>query len=448
MNDKYPFRQSWFDNLIKHYTKRPGQSLIGLDDLPDKIYIYFSFEAKSKIIEKIFEFYSGQTEQKLIRTFGWGLINYIKGKQQSISLGTLRQLTKKLKLNLENLEKHVVKIKPSSSSKIIQIKLPLNMMNKEGAIVLGVFPDVGIGRYVLSCKDKELVDEFRNASQKLLGFFKDKNPQNKNGMNRYYATNFLRDICDIAGYDTSKKQIIGNNAIPLWIFSSRPYFLKLYLKKIWDTDGTLDRKNKRLKFAQSVGYTSKLLSKFIRSNGDIRFKNLSKQFREIILRKPPFLIISLQLLLSTMGIKSKIYPERVKRFKDGLASCEWSLRICSYSNIKTFAEKIGFGLKRKEKILLYILSSYREVKIKEKYLSILNSVKRNGNTTIYDSAKVIGLSMTSARFYLMNLQRNGFISYKIGELIRGTYRPQGFIYELTEKGKNFLDDENEHNNMV
>jgi len=49
INYKYPFRWSWLHDLIENYVRKPGKSLIHLEDLPDKVCVSFSEEGKKKI---------------------------------------------------------------------------------------------------------------------------------------------------------------------------------------------------------------------------------------------------------------------------------------------------------------------------------------------------------------------------------------------------------------
>ena len=435
-NHKYPFKASWLFDLIERYSQKPGNPLVHLEDLPDKVCIYISDEGKRKIREAITKIYPNYSETKLLRILGYGLIYYLKGKQRSISLGVLKRTVRRLNLQLEDLEKNILYVKPSSSSKVIRVKFPLNLVSREGAIILGCFPDVGILRYSFYSKDRELVEEFREAAKKLLGEFKDEEPK-KDSKNRYkyYATNFLRDVCDIAGYDATEKQIVGNNPIPLWIFLSPHDFLRVYLQKLWDTDGSVG--NDKLKFAQSTAF-SLPFDNFLELSS-IAFGKIPARFKGLILKRPPLLLVSMQLLLTSMGIISRIYPERVKSAKDELIHCEWSLRITSYRNINAFAEKINFGLKRKRKKLETLLSNSgkRIIRKERKYMDLLRAIKRRGCIKTKDASKVLNLSLVSGYNYLNDLIVRGLVYREEKRLIQEKYGPRYFIYVLTKEGREF-----------
>lgn len=376
---------------------------------------------------------------------------YLNGKSDSISLISLRKVIGSLHLNIYELEKYVVKLKASRRSKFIKInKMPIDMLNKNGAIILGSFPDVGVHRYVFSCKDEELVSEFREASQKLLGEYNDIDPKINNGMNRYYATNFLRDICHIAGYETKIKQVVANNSIPMWIFSTPTHFLRIYLRKMWDADGTVGTCSRKLKFSQTIAIKiNPSINRLKLDRNGICFDDLPKPIKKIIVENPPRLITSMMLTLKMIEIQSKIYPERVYLRKNDYYCCEWSLRVTSYKNIKSFAEKINFSLSRKRRDLQTLLKSYIKVHVKRKsYLTILKSIKNNEIITTKEMEKLFTTSRSNLYLYLLKLKKKGFISFKTTKLKRGKYRPSVYVYKITERGEKFLEVlKNEYSNL-
>jgi len=438
-NHKYHFRRSWLYDLLEYYSQRPGKPLIHLEDLPDKVCISFTEEGKKEISRKLYKIIVNRNKRELMRIFGSGLFYYLSGRTKSVSIAHLRKIIERLELSFNDLEKYVVTLKPSSNSKIIKInKMPINMLSKDGAIILGSFPDIGVHRYVLSCKDVELIDEFRKASHNLLGNFKDHQPQLNNGMTRYYATNLLRDVCNTAGYDTDIKQVITNNPLPLWVFSSPAHFLSLCLRKMWDTDGTIGKKDKKLKFSQTVVTDFGLFTNSIKSSGerDTSFRDLHREIKIILLDNPPRLIVTMQLALKMMGIESRIYPERAYITKDKICHCEWSLRITSYKNIQNFTKKVGFGLGRKKRNLEILLKSYKRIQTKKKhYFTLLKEIRRRGFITNRKAAKVLTLSQASAYLYLTKLRNEGFISFERKKLKRGKYLPSGYVYKPTEEGE-------------
>lgn len=413
-----------------------------MENLPDKVCVSFTKEGKQKIRGKLNKFIEGKKKRNIMETFGYGLFFYLDGKSNFVSLGTLRRIVKVLGSTISELEKYVITLKPSSSSKVIQIiGLPINMCSREGAIILGSFPDVGISRYVVSSIDEIFVDDFREASHKILGNFEDTVSPFRGGLKRYYATNLLRDICDISGYNTTIKQVISNNPVPLWVFSAPEQFLKLFLSRMWDADGTVDKRSKKLRFSQAFIINSTLLKEFIKNQKkeSITFKSLPGELKTIVLDNPPHMLISMCILLKMIRIDSRIHPERIYITKDRLPRCEWSLRITSYKNIESFSKKVGFGLERKKENLESLLKSYRRIqRRRERYFILLKEIKEKEFITNGDAAKELALSKGGAYLNLRLLKRKGLISYERRKLNRGNYRPWGFVYKITNKGRNWM----------
>jgi len=397
-NNSQPFKKEWLNRLIEFYRKNQGKSLIHVSDLPDAIFLKFNGKG-NKILSDLDKF----TRIRSIK-------NYLIGSTYFIRLSNLKKSSVSIK-NINDLEPFIKEIKTTKSGYGKSIKnprFPINLNNRFGAILLGNFPDAFLKTGEFGSKDKAILDELADITNKHIGSI---------SSTLWYRTIYhlqlsplIGVLYKLSGLNNDNRQIITNNAIPLWTFFASKNFKRTLLQKLWDAEGSAPSiKWKDMCFGQSV-----VINKNINK---IPIYPIRKTFKKcenkkIILDNPPNLLISLQLLLYEFGIMSFIRPHRLYKKKSGSIVCDWQLKIRRYTNIKKFYDEIDFGLKRKQQKLEKCLEGYKRLcpepreKREEELMDVIIKFDR---FTIKDIANRSNLSIVTIRNYLVRLRKKGKI---------------------------------------
>ena len=394
---KHQFNILWVDKLIDFYKENQGKNLIHLSDINDNLFIKLNTQGKNLLRHLAKP--SPKNDKNSIKA----VKNFLRHEDRFISLRNIRNF---IGDDIDLFESFIEEVKTTKSGFGRSIKnpiFPINLNTDFGAILLGNYPDTSIKTGDFRCKDKELLDELNKYFNIYIGKIKPTIRQDSICYNMQLSS-IIKIIYRLSGLKTKNRQIISNNGLPYWIFSSSEDFQKLLLRRLWDTEGSAPV-NKKMCFGQSIALNgiSENIPFYPKRKSFVKCKNKTK-----ILNAPPNLLVSIQLLLYKFEISSYIKPHRLYKKKSGLVVCDWHLLISYYPNIKNFYDKIGFGLERKQEKLKECLDSYTRRYPKDKLIrenEILNIIKDLNKFTILDIENQIDLSRGTIRNYLITLRK-------------------------------------------
>ncbi len=393
-NMKHKFNEKWVENLVSFYRENRGKKLIHLSDINDDLFIKLSKDGKNILNRKI----NSKVDYNSLRSIRL----YLKARDKFISL---KNLKKYLGNDVNIIEPYINEIKTTKSGfgkPIKNPKFPINLDTKFGAVLLGNYPDTAIRTGLFTSKDKELLDELEKLFNEQVGEIKATTWHKS--VYHMQLSPVIKILYKLSGLNISDRQIITNNAIPYWAFSSSGTFQRLLLRKLWDAEGSAPN-NKKMCLGQSV--VLKKISEEIPLYPKRKYF-VSCENKTEVLDNPPNLIISIQLFIYKFGIISYAKPHRLYKKKNGLVVCDWHLIITRYPNIKNFYNEIGFGLERKQKKLKDCLDSYSRNYPKEKIdreEEILKVAKTFKKFTILDIEGKIELSRGTLGNYLTWLMK-------------------------------------------
>ncbi|QTL99533.1 TSCPD domain-containing protein [Iocasia frigidifontis] len=237
--------------------------------------------------------------------------------------------------------------------------------------------------FTFSKKDYQLLEYFKPIINQIYG--QDIKPikRKNNTYHLSYHSKYFVEFFNKLGVKAVKS---NDKEVPSAIFIAPRKAVIGFLQGIFTADGTVS--NDEIKGNYYVRLTSKSLK----------------------------LLKQVQLLLINLGIKSKIYNRKRKAVNNkfiytnikGEKTCYkidgilYELQISS-SSLYVFAEKIGFLLERKEKILTNIISNKNLNQ--DKMLDEIKEIKFQGKETVYDLTEPITHSFIA----------NGFVVHNCGE---------------------------------
>jgi len=223
-------------------------------------------------------------------------------------------------IRLKNLVKARIKLK---KSKIEELSKLSKVIFSDFAYVLGVIlgdgyitlPKNGGGYIGLNVKDEDFAEAFKKSLDEWSG--------------KKCRLYFYRDFWRVYLHSVAVAKFLNNfNINKLLSFSEE--IKCAFLKGLFDSEGSLHYKQKRIRFY----------------NSDNNLINLTK------------------IILESLGINHiKIYKRKeeihILHGRKFLVKPVYSLAICRRKNIQLFYDKIGFSIKKKQEKLEEILNSYQ-----------------------------------------------------------------------------------------
>src|SRR3989338_220001 len=392
---KHKFDEKWIENLISFYEVNKGKKLIHISDIQDDLFIKLTAEGKDLLRSRPFS----KTDINSIKSIKL----FLKSNGTFVSLKNLKKF---LGENIDIIEPYIEQIKTTKAGigrSVKNPKFPINLDTEFGAILIGNYPDTAIKTGQFVSKDKEILIELEKSFNEQIGEIK-ANIWHRS-VYHMQISSIVKILYKLSGINVKDRQIVTNNGVPYWTFSSSENFQKLLLKKLWDAEGSAPN-NKKMCLGQSVVLRkiSEEIPLYPKRKYFTSYENKSE-----VLGSPPNLIVSIQLFLYKFGVVSCAKPHRLYKKKNGLVVCDWHLIVTRYPNIKKFYDEIGFGLVRKQKKLIDCLRSYSRNYPKEKIdreEEILKVAKTFKKFTILDIQERIELSRGTLGNYLTWLMKN------------------------------------------
>ncbi len=152
-----------------------------------------------------------------------------------------------------------------------------------------------------------------------------------------------------------------NQRIPIFIMNSNDKIKGAFLQQFYDDEGCM-----RFKREDSFRVIKLKLANVLKADknqhSNIKLNN--------ILEYAPSLIKDIKKLLSDLGIESNsLRCVEIYRTKNGTYNTKWNFDISKKPNLKTFLDKVGFYLNRKQNKLIKSIDTYHDYnKTKQKRL--------------------------------------------------------------------------------
>lgn len=370
---KYLFRENYVEQIIDKWKEVKSKKQIHFRDLPDHYKLKFKEEYDSVLTLLLSEIrsYEGLDTIKRKYKVNFYLVeDYLKRKTFSLTIKTLKKLIsflkkKRINFSISILEKNIISISPGKKAKNLCVNgLPLKLSRKKWANIIGIILDTCIKKeFIFASIDENLAEEVRTS---LITVGIDPYFKRKKETFIVKGHSVIRDILTISGIDTRKKQIFSNLCLPPWIFKTCQEYQAILLAKFLDTEGSVEKQKRMIRFSQCINLTiSKENCKFISRNSKmvlikptktpsqhLIFNNLNNEFKKNVLKNPPLILISIQLLLRLNMINSNLYPLRISVDSKNNVSCLWNLHIQTNQDLQKFhklcAEYITISYKKEE----------------------------------------------------------------------------------------------------
>lgn len=325
--------------------------------------------------------------------------------KRDIFVGNLEKLCNFVGYPLDKIEKNIIKI-----SSLKYPNLPFNLASLEAIKIRAAFLSDGhVPREITDVPHYksnavETHGDLILRCKKVFGNLKVK-------------TKFLSVIGDalaLSGVVRGNKSLI-NPCVPADIILGDQKTKKCYLQQVFDDEGGIGiekRSGGKIILARNniMGKNSELKRRYA-SNRKLNPNFLKKCRKEI-----NNLISGENLLLSSLGIKTKLHTNGVWKNKKGAVSVQWRLEISTKKDLENFQKTVGFTLDDKkvklERLLSNLRYSFHNNEGVEFAKTKIFEIEKNNNFKFSDLAKMFKkekrcISLTS--HYIKKLENKKFI---------------------------------------
>lgn len=371
---------------------------VELWDLPDnRVYLLLERELRVDLFSYLKHHFGGAKtlsellNKKIDKTYIYNWKNGIRFLPLATLKDFLRLMTEEERINYQNrIEMCIEKIKAGSNARSLPNVFPIAFSTELARISGHVVGDGGISTagddkynvyYTNKCS--RLIEEFKGGIKSVFGDIE----MYENVDKRYEATNIklpkiigMTLVCFFGFQSNDQKHI------PSIIFQSNKTYRSLFLRALFDDEGSVDGKGRHI----SLMMTDKKIVKGIKG-----------------------LLLSLGVVASDVRMVKKAYRKRKTLY---------GISITGYDNFTRFHKKIGFSHPVKQEKLISSIKKYRpqyrEGELDRNILKLLKNVEM----TTSDLSTVLERSCPRIKQKLQELERDGKVRSRVTKQNLKIYR--------------------------
>lgn len=297
-----------------------------------------------------------------------------RGKYEGLAIGKVKALLKFLDIPYESVYPSIRAIGARQSIK--NVRLPIDMNRGAGGrLIAAALSDGGV--YVRDKRYRKLVFNYYNNDEDLIHQII-KSVQdlvgdahyNYNNCRLCFGSNIIPNILVHANAAIGKKTLTDLR-LPSVICYGKPETVREYFRQVFADEGSVWKG--AIEYKRTVNFSSLLNSGHLNELDALNWKmkgvpgktsmwgcvnytkeleeKISNKLKNLMLNHPPKLLIEEKKKLEEYsGLWTVIKLREIHKTKSGYTAV-WGLLIFRESNIKIFAEKIGFGCKKKQEKL-------------------------------------------------------------------------------------------------
>ncbi|GEM_PF-3246611 len=339
-----------FKLVSERWEKQPGKSVLKSYDFPANYSITFTEQGKL-YLKNLYGFFEEKfgidAFHRKSRVNLYSIKYYLGGKSDSLSIKFLIALKKVAEeyftgFEYKSLENQINFIyHKSSPENPLAVRFPLNLESPFFGHIIGLSFDSSLSRYCFVNSNPELIFKAKSMFESF-GF--SCKIANFGGMQKIWLGTLATKLLELSGF-TIMAQIKANNPLPKWaVYSKNPEFLSALLASIIDAEGNINKKSIRV--CQNTAHPEIDSSLFefqkfkvlpVSTTSFIYLVPPAKKVElfPVITRKPPLLLVSLQILLNQLEVESSLAIAKIYVKKSGEVGSAWHLRIFSQKNLES-----------------------------------------------------------------------------------------------------------------
>lgn len=404
--------------LISHaWRERGGEPQVRLEDLENKFYVSFDNKGDEWLASILL------SPTVVSDSYRATVKQYLSGENDSLSVQTLRKLREIGALtdaHWGRIESSVICLKSGKRGKEISLNgLPLDFRSSEWGFLFGMLPDFNIDKNCCFLQSEPLIRSLRNCL-KDLGVGSEVVDTERGYRVRGAAV--LRELIFHSGFAVDAKQVDENICIPGWVMSlQNKGFVPCLLAGIIESEGSAPDSSRSVRISQSVSIKiapeSDATAIYHTPTGyEVRIfpkSSINPSKVEEVRKKPPLLLASLQKLLETREIRSKLVFESITKTKTNTAA-RWNLCITGEDIGKVFELCSEFLVTKKEGFEKYFENKKQNHVDKgkriESYLDAVKALYRlEGRVTSKMLANYMDRAESTATNTLSVLEEEGYV---------------------------------------
>jgi len=341
------------NKIILHWCDLPERTVIKIDPRFQEYLIKSAF-SKVELKKELSEILSLNRHQLRL---------YLTLKS-NFSIKSLKKLVIFTKIPVIEVEKHITGI-GRKRTKIKNPKLPFKLTTKEGISLRSIVNSEGhipkvIGTSMhIRVPEMEILENAIKYAKTIFGNFEVeiKKTKNKNTHEIFFPS-VIVDSLILAGLKRGRKSI-KNPSISQDVMKAKKELQKYYLQ--WSFACEAECIGKNLEINRYVDVTDILPEFFIRklNSGATYKKGIPENIQNILIGRPPNLLLGECQLLKNFGILTKPRLAVLWKAKNKRVSAGWALSITNKKSLEIVNKEIGIPLKEKANKLEMILSSYK-----------------------------------------------------------------------------------------
>jgi len=303
-----------------------------------------------------------------------------KGEYEGLTVHKLKALLRFFDIPYNAVDRSIRAIGGRRSIK--NVRFPINMnCYAGGRLIAAALSDGGV--YLRDLNQRKLVFNYYNNDRNLINQII-KSARDLVGEAQYsynneklsFSSKLIPEILVRVGVPIGRKTLT-NSYLPQIVCHGKPETVRGHFSQVFADEGSIWEG--AIAYKRAIGLSNILSDAYLseleglhwkerRTSKGTRWKNvsyakkiekeISNGLRNLIWSNPPKLLVNEMDKLGTCGIKATIKPTEINKTTHGYTAV-WTLQILGEENIKIFAEKIGFGCKRKQRKLEEMLERWR-----------------------------------------------------------------------------------------
>ncbi|MFA6461305.1 MAG: hypothetical protein WCV90_03490 [Candidatus Woesearchaeota archaeon] len=320
-------------------------------DLYDKHYLKLEKAFQKELFQSAVKKAGGFSELGRKLNIGRKTISGCSKSLRNPQIVTLKRVVEYLNIPPQEINSKIISLGKYREFKPM---FPFNLHNCEGAEIRAAFLSDGhidknpIKPPQYCAYEKELHERLIRLCQKVFGNFETKTcPGHKTYVTRFPAA--IGDALELGGVPRGDKRI-KNCFLPKDILLADKDIQRSYIRRAFDDEGDVSVKKRTIRITRSVRMNEKIETESIPLGVWTSYNLKNNAISNLLFGE--------YLLLSKLGINSKIYSEGIYKNKKGEITAKYRIEIKQQDRVKKFYEEVNFNLNDKKNKLLEIIGSY------------------------------------------------------------------------------------------